>query len=630
DKVVLSYTVGGTGVLDLPGLVRSGAIQAITRTLEIDPTQKELKLQVERVSVGEANSISLSTLKPVTEQARDTIVIYGGMEWYAVGVTGIAAGARWDLSDKRNIRLIIPPSDSLQRCTLYLAHIPSEQLAAFAELVKRAPAPATVSAYTHGGPKRFEKTVITKGTLGTEKGPYAVDELTLPTDNPWKSWMRVGDIAFFSDNRAAMTTWSGDVWIVSGIDATLSKLIWKRYATGFAQPLGLEIVNDVIYVLGRDQITRLHDLNRDGEADYYENFNNDFLLTDHYHEYTFDLDRDRAGNFYFAKSARHGVPANTKHHGTILKLDKNGKNLQVVCTGVRVPNGVAVGPDGEITTSDQEGHWVPATRINLCSDGSFHGNMWGAGIPKGRSKPDKPIAFLPKNIDNSGAGQAWVDSTRWGPFRGYLIHSSFGRSEILLMLMERVNGQVQGGAITFPLEFATGLLRQEFRPQDGQLYVSGLFGWGTRQRNMGGFYRVRYTGKPVYMPDELHATKDGVYISFTQPLDRTSAENTANYACARWNYKWSAHYGSEHYKRNGEKGQETVQIRSAKLMDDKRTVFLGIDDMAEIMQMQTKFRIKAADGTPLDSVIYHTVNVLSTTKGEPMLARYPADLTSNR
>ncbi len=48
--------------------------------------------------------------------------------------------------------------------------------------------------------------------------------------------MRPGDIAFFSDDRAAMTTWSGDVWIVSGVNQSLSKLTWKRYATGFAQP----------------------------------------------------------------------------------------------------------------------------------------------------------------------------------------------------------------------------------------------------------------------------------------------------------------------------------------------------------------------------------------------------------
>jgi len=273
---------------------------------------------------------------------------------------------------------------------------------------------------------------------------------------------------------------------------------------------------------------------------------------------------------------------------------------------------------------------VPATRIDLCTEGSYHGFVWGGSVPKGRTDYDKPILWLPKNVDNSGAGQAFVDSTRWGPFQGFLIHASFGRSEIFLMMMEKVDGQVQGGAVRFPLEFATGLLRPEFRPQDGQLYLSGLFGWGTRQRNMGGFYRVRYTGKPVYMPEELHVTKQGVYITFTKPLDLRSAEDETNYSCSRWNYKWAAHYGSDHYKRNGEKGHEKVKIQSAKLQEDKRTVFLQINDMAEVMQMQTGFNIKASDGTTIKSDIFHTVNVLSSKKGEAMVAHYPPDWETRR
>ena len=47
-------------------------------------------------------------------------------------------------------------------------------------------------------------------------------------------------------------------------------------------------------------------------------------------EFTVDLDRDRQGNFYFAKAARHALPAMVKHHGVILKLDPDGKNLETV------------------------------------------------------------------------------------------------------------------------------------------------------------------------------------------------------------------------------------------------------------------------------------------------------------
>ena len=120
-----------------------------------------------------------------------------------------------------------------------------------------------------------------------------------------------------------MSTWSGDIWLVDGVDDKLETLTWKRYATGFHMPMGLEVVDDVLYVLDRDQITRLLDLNGDGEPDFYENFNNEFHGTHHFHEFLLDLDRDSKGNFIFAKAARHALPANVKHHGTIMA--KHGK-----------------------------------------------------------------------------------------------------------------------------------------------------------------------------------------------------------------------------------------------------------------------------------------------------------------
>src|SRR4030095_14868601 len=89
------------------------------------------------------------------------------------------------------------------------------------------------------GAEKYALSVTTRGVLGKSGGAYEVDTLTLPDANPWNSWMRVGGLDFFSDGRAAICTWSGDVWIVSGIDAGLDKLAWRRYATGLFQPCGL-------------------------------------------------------------------------------------------------------------------------------------------------------------------------------------------------------------------------------------------------------------------------------------------------------------------------------------------------------------------------------------------------------
>ena len=102
--------------------------------------------------------------------------------------------------------------------------------------------------------------------------------------------MRLGGFDFYPDSqRAAVCTWNGDVWLVGGIDDDLELITWQRIATGLFQPLGVKIVDDSIYVTCRDQIVKLHDLNGDEEIDYYECFNNDHQVTEHFHEFAMGL-----------------------------------------------------------------------------------------------------------------------------------------------------------------------------------------------------------------------------------------------------------------------------------------------------------------------------------------------------
>ncbi len=97
-----------------------------------------------------------------------------------------------------------------------------------------------------------------------------VDTIEPPFVNPWNAPFFFGDHDFFPDGTAMLCTMQGDVWRVDGLDDTLGQVHWRRFATGLHQSLGLIVAEGQIYVLGRDQITRLHDLNGDGEADFYE------------------------------------------------------------------------------------------------------------------------------------------------------------------------------------------------------------------------------------------------------------------------------------------------------------------------------------------------------------------------
>ncbi|HYV26768.1 MAG TPA: hypothetical protein VFA77_04510, partial [Candidatus Eisenbacteria bacterium] len=426
----------------------------------------------------------------------------------------------------------------------------------------------------------------------------------------WNAKTFFGGFDFFPDGRAAICTFHGDVWIVSGIDESLGKLSWRRFAGGLFQALGLKIVDNAIYVLGRDQITRLHDLNHDGEADFYENFNNDVVVTANYHEFALDLQTDSAGNFYFAKGAPWPPRVDSPHQGCLLKVSQDGSHLEVMATGFRAPAGMTIGPKDEILVSDNQGHWIPSSKINLVKPGGFYGMMPTAQRPMmPMASFDKPVCWIPYDVDNSSGGLAFVTSDRWGPLKNLPVFESYGRCTLFYLLTEEVDGQTQGGAVQLPLRFNSGLMRARFNPRDGQLYVCGLKGWQTSGTKDGGFYRVRYTGKPVYLARELHVLREGIQIKFTAPLDAASATDPGNWNLEQWNYVWSPNYGSPEISVEDpqKRTHDPVAVQAIHLSADKTSVFLKLANIRPVMQMKIKFNLNAADGTPMAQEIFNSI-----------------------
>ena len=78
----------------------------------------------------------------------------------------------------------------------------------------------------------------------------------------------------------------------------------------------------------------------------------------------------------------------------------------------------------------------------------------------------------------------------------------------------------------------------------------------------------------------------------------------------RWNYKRSSKYGSPNYKLDGSPGSEDLPVSSIKLSRDKKTVFVGIPDMREVMQMEVSFDLAAQDRSPIKNKSFLTVHLL--------------------
>jgi putative heme-binding domain-containing protein len=342
NQVILSYTVGTAAVLEMPAYeLAPGDRVVFTRTLNVGPSPRDLLVRVAPLQTAVA-----------------------------------LVGDRATLEEKDGYTLLrIPAAATPLAVKLLLADGDGAALRALART--SAPA-ASLEPFTKGGPPRWPEVLRTQSVVGGDSQAFAIDVLTHPTNNPWNCQMRLTGFDFFADGRrAAVCTWDGDVWQVDGIDDPGRGLTWRRIASGLFQPLGLKIVRDRVHVCCRDQIVILHDLNGDGETDFYECFNNDHQVTEHFHEFAMGLQIDAEGNFYYARAARHALKAVVPHHGTLLRVSKDGTRTDILATGFRAPNGVCVNPDGIFFLTDQEGFWVPKNRIDLVEPGGYHGNFWG-------------------------------------------------------------------------------------------------------------------------------------------------------------------------------------------------------------------------------------------------------------
>src|SRR5205823_4481324 len=152
---------------------------------------------------------------------------------------------------------------------------------------------------------------------------YVMDNIALPHDNPWKRNVRLADLAFFKDGRAAAVTFDGDVWIISGLKGDLQKIEWRRFTSGLHEPLSLCIRNDEIFVFDRNGIWRLLDTGHNGEADVHELFCNDFSQTAETREYANSMKLAPDGSFIIAKGGQQGSTTG-KQNGMILRVSPDG------------------------------------------------------------------------------------------------------------------------------------------------------------------------------------------------------------------------------------------------------------------------------------------------------------------
>lgn len=646
DDVVLRYRIDGREIHELPAL--GGGGESVRRTLRIGPgralvlstalgfdTDEAIEGVVARDQVDwddlelEEDRLDLDELEDVwgarqTGPATDTVAISGKFEdvFVASVARGDTDGMTWTIDQEHRMVLRIPADDRPRIVAIDCrAEVDWESISEVAFEDSPIDDPAE---RTRGGDLRWPDVIETIGYPGLESGAYVVDRLTLPDQTPWNTWFRTSALDFFPDGRMVVATQGGDIWIVSGVDDELLNLRWKRFAGGLYEPFGVKVVDGQIYVTCKDRLTRLHDRNGDGEADFYESFCADTDVSSFFHAFNFDLQTDSSGNFYYAKSGQYTSYALP---GALIKVSPDGKQQEVVGTGFRTPNGIGMLPSDRVTVSDNQGNWVPASKISLVRPGGFYGYVqthsggerWapdGGRIDHTRVVPpetfDRPLIWMPQEVDNSSGGQIWVDDPRWGPLSGRMLHTSFGKGWLFYLMIQEVDEVSQAALVRFPHDFRTGIMRGRVNPHDGQVYVTGLNGWNEGGRPGlldGGIERIRYTGQPLPMLTDCQVEPDGLRLKFNFPLDRQIANENASYQVDRWNYQWRHDYGSELYHpTSGEVGIESVKVRSADVSDDRHEVKLTLGMVQPVDQLRLRIQVAGSEGKRFNEEVHWTIN----------------------
>lgn len=574
NSIVVSYNIGNANILEKNGIEMSDSNIVFTRNLNISPSKTVLKTRI----------------APLSAQ---------------VAVKG--RGTTHNHEDGFHI-LELEANNALN-VKIFIANSECEN---FEQLVEQSEKPEDLKLYTTGGKSHYPEVITSPITKGNDNGPFAIDVLTPPFKNPWNARMKLSGIDFMKDSNIAVAcATDGDVWKIKGLTDGSENLSWQRIGSGLFQPLGIKVLNEEIYVTCRDQLVRLQDLNGDGETDYYESFNHDHQVTDHFHEFAMGLQTDEQGNFYYAKSGRHAREALIPQHGTLMKVNADGSDSKIVATGFRAANGVCINPDGSFIVTDQQGYWNPMNRINWVEvdrEAKFYGNMWGYDPPpdSSRNAMEQPLIWVDMEFDRSPSELLWADSEKWGKLDKQLLSFSYGYGKIQLVLQEEVNGQRQGGVIDLPgIKFLTGVMRGRFNEGDGNLYACGMSAWGTSQLMWGGgLYRVRATDKKLSVPIDLKAKESGIELSFAHELDVASAEDLSNYQIETWGLKRSKKYGSDRYDK------KELKVTKVQVLNRGMTVKLFVDDMAVCDGMKITYDLKDVEGFEIAGKVQNTIHQL--------------------
>lgn len=461
---------------------------------------------------------------------------------------------------------------------------------------------------------------------------------TLSQARPDDFHPRIGGIGFLPNGNMLICTWDPDgaVYEITGWTGPESGIKVKRIAAGLAEPLGLKCVGDRIFVLQKQELTELIDNDKDGQIDEYRCVANGWGVTANFHEFAFGLEY-RDGKFYgnLATAINPGgsstQPQNPDRGRTIEIDEKTGK-FHFVLSGLRTPNGIGFGAMGKLYIADNQGDWLPSSKIMLVKEGAFYGNRSVEPIAKRDTPEDPPVVWLPQNeIGNSPSQIAPLND---GPYKGQMVHGDVTHGGLKRVYVEEVDGVLQGCVFRMIQGLEAGINRVVVAP-DGSFIVGGIGStgnWGQTGKLGYGLQRLKYNGNSTFEMLSVSPRQNGLEVRFTEPVSDEVGDKPSYYEVKQWRYEPTNQYGGP------KMDEEDLAVKSATFSPDRKSLFLEVDGLKEghVVYLRLHPSIQAKDFEFIWATeAWLTVNKIPNKRGQaqPATNRQPksasTDLTAS-
>lgn len=404
---------------------------------------------------------------------------------------------------------------------------------------------------------------------------------------------QVSGLDFLPDGRLAVLTMSnfgaeiGKLHILSGVEkGQASQVTSTLFAEGLNEPLGLKVVDGQIYVVEKHQLTRLSDTNNDGKADQEtkigpawkyrpnqvggEGRNLEFAMGLAY----------KAETFYVGLATFWPLDrAQDRERGCVIGIKATATSIDTLACGLRTPNGGNLGPEDEVFFTENQGNWVPSSKLVHIKRGRFFGvhKPTSAGLgPFDASPETPPVAWLQHTDVSVSPTQPVLLKT--GPFAGHMIAGDNGNGTLQRFFIEKVKGEFQAAVFRFSGGLDAGVNRIVVGP-DSALYLGGMGfpgnlwgGWAWNSK-LFGLQRMALNGTTPFDWLAVRSTgTDKFELEFTQPVS-TSADALSAYTVRQWGYIPEAAYG----QRRG--AIENLTPKAVSVSADRKKVTLSIDGL---------------------------------------------------